>query len=75
MSSSDLCLSDFCDVDVINEEEVLDLNRFAFVDESAWKELVGSHFSQATIRKVKFVEALFKDWQNCRSLVRVSHLF
>ena len=65
-------LSDFDDIDVINEEDTSDLSRFAFVDEVQWRELVNSSLSPSTLKKLKFVENLFDEWKNVRYQVEVS---
>ena len=65
-------LSDFDDIDVINEEDISDLSRFSFVDEVQWRELVSSSLSPSTLKKLKFVENLFDEWKNARYQVEVS---
>lgn len=61
--------SELVDVDEL-ENEMNEMNRFSFVDESDWDTLVVAKYSAATMKKLQFVENLFGEWARQRNLVR-----
>ena len=58
---------DFSDVDLSFLEEI-QLDRFTFIDNDQWLDLVRSKYSINNERKLRFVEALFQKWRFHRVL-------
>ena len=57
------------DFDVMNEDEVMDLGRFDFVDDGIWQELTEERLSPNTVKKLQVVEHLFSEWCSTRNQV------
>jgi hypothetical protein len=64
----DLAELDLADLDLADLD--LDLNRYAFIPEEERNVLAQIVYFKATVRKILFVEKLFKEWQAARNLTQ-----
>ena len=63
-------LTEFDDVILKGYDGDLDFNRFQFVEEEAWKELVQMNVAENTMKKLRFCEKLFNTWKTERNQQR-----
>ena len=52
-------IADFGDVDFLNED--IEWDRFVFLEEGEWANLVEAKFQPSTMKKLRYVEELFED--------------
>lgn len=65
-----MAMADFDDIDIgdlLAESNDFDIERFEFLDDSSWNELVEPHVAAGTARKLRFCEALFNTWRSERN--------
>lgn len=65
-----LSLDDFCDIDGFGQhgdDDDLETDRFVFLDNSAYTDLVETKFSLKTLSKLKYIQALFLEWRTKRN--------
>lgn len=59
--------NDFADVEIPSCDEV-EVDRFVFLDDNDWPNLVECKLSSGTMRKLRFVESMFNEWRRHRIL-------
>ena len=64
-------IADFDDVELPSPEDVdlnlLELERFQFVNEDLWDEMTRKPVSSAVLKKIKYVVGLFSEWKSQRN--------
>lgn len=60
---------DFSDINVIDEDEAADSDRFDFINDSQWSEIMEARRAPATLKKLKFVNCLWQHWREARNSV------